>query len=303
MSVIAMTNREHVVELTENERELGAIIAAYNDVTDRLKISHERLHAEVERLREELRLKNVELRRRERLAALGQMAAGLAHEVRNPLGGIALYASMLQQRLADRPSELTAATRISEAVRSLERLVCEILDFAQESRLNRHWFTLGEILHAIEDAAAPIILEKNAALIIDDSARTVRLMADHARMRQVLLNLVINGLQAVETGGRVWLSAITQPDGEVIIEVRDDGPGIPDSALDRIFNPFFTTKDTGTGLGLAIVHQIIEAHGGSIRVSNNPQGGANFVVRCPAQNDQNAKEEFTSTDFGRDNNG
>ena len=295
MSVIDIAGSEQVLELTEKERELGAIISAYHDVTDRLKVAHERLHGEVERLREELRLKNDELRRRERLAALGQMAAGLAHEVRNPLGGIALYASMLQQRLEDRPSERTAATRISEAVRSLERLVCDILDFAQESRLNRQWFTLGEIILAVEDAAAPLAAEKSAALLIDESARAVRIMADPARLRQVLLNLVINGLQAVETKGRVWLSAIANPDGEVVIEVRDDGAGIPDSALDRIFNPFFTTKDTGTGLGLAIVHQIIEAHGGSVRVSNCPQGGASFVVRIPSHT-----EECSSGETGRE---
>ncbi|MBN2563526.1 MAG: HAMP domain-containing histidine kinase [Phycisphaerae bacterium] len=360
------------VALTARERELGAIISSYNEVTERLKTAHERLNCEVGRLREELRQKNAELRRRERLAALGEMAAGLAHEIRNPLGGIALYASMLEKGLAGPTKDRSAAGKISQAVRSLERLVSEILDFAQEYRLERRVCKLGGILSAVEESVRPWAGEHGVAVRFERSALDVNAYCDPLRLRRVLVNLVMNGIQAAGEGGHVWLSAeacceaqsrgtarppaatevcygrptsdttgetpvpqvssrgakipivsstgvspATPPPrrrchgegsgvchGEgaggrrsegpreshsgshnsgVRIDVWDDGPGIPADQLNRIFNPFFTTRGTGTGLGLAIVHRIVEAHGGTIRASNRGEGGARFVVGLPGR--------------------
>lgn len=272
----------HLPRISEREMELSAIISAYNDVTERLKGAHERLHDEVARLREELRRKNEELRRSERLAALGEMAAGLAHEIRNPLGGIALYASMLERELADHPKVGGAASKISVGVRSLERLVTEILDFAQEHRLEPQTHRMSEIIRALEDAVCPWAAESQGALAIEPDALACEVYCDRHRLHQVLLNLVMNGLQASGVGGRVTLGAAARGDGGTEIHVTDNGPGIPEAHLHRIFNPFFTTKASGTGLGLAIVHRIIEAHGGTIRGGNLPSGGARFVIILPA---------------------
>lgn len=151
--------------ISDRELELSAIISAYNDVTERLKGAHERLHEEVARLREELRRKNEELRRSERLAALGEMAAGLAHEIRNPLGGIALYASMLERELAGQEKAAGAASRISSGVRSLERLVSEILDFAQEYRLETQNHRMRDIVAALDDAARPWAEEDRKSVV------------------------------------------------------------------------------------------------------------------------------------------
>ncbi len=270
--------------LTERERELAAIVSAYNDVTERLKSAHERLGEEVARLREELRQKNVELRRRERLAALGEMAAGLAHEVRNPLGGIALYASMLEGQLADRPASRTATLRISQSVRLLDQLVSEILDFAQEHQLEPQRCRLGVVLGAAEDGVRPWAAERGATVVVEPSAADIEVFCDAPRLQRALLKLLMNGVQAVVEGGHVWVTAAVRgEEGGVEIEVSDDGPGIPPEDMERIFNPFFTTRATGTGLGLAIVHRIVESHGGGIRVSNRPQGGAKFVIRLPAE--------------------
>lgn len=270
--------------LTDRERELAAIIGAYNDVTERLKTAHERLGEEVARLREELRQKSVELRRRERLAALGEMAAGLAHEVRNPLGGIALYSSMLEGQLADRPASRMAAAKISQSVRSLDQLVSEILDFAQEHHLELQECRLGVVLAAAEDGVRPWAAEHRVTVTVEPSAMDVEVCCDARRLQRAVLNLLMNGVQAVGQGGHVWVSAVAREDRRgVEIEVSDDGPGIPMRNLERIFNPFFTTRTTGTGLGLAIVHRIVESHGGSVRVSNRPEGGARFVIRLPAE--------------------
>jgi len=299
---MSMQTAEDQVVLTQRERELGAIISSYNEVTERLKTSHERLNDEVARLREELRRKNEELRRRERLAALGEMAAGLAHEIRNPLGGIALYASMLEKELADRPVDAgetpmpqgnrahAAAVKISHGVRSLEQLVSEILDFAQEYRLERHTCKLGGILAAVEDCTRPWAEEHQVTVMFKPSALGVEVYCDPLRLRQVLVNLMMNGIQSTGKGGYVRLSAERHSECRdagneegVQIEVCDDGSGIPSDQLDRIFNPFFTTRSTGTGLGLAIVHRIVEAHGGTINASNCREGGARFVVRLPGE--------------------
>ncbi len=317
--------------LSERERELGAIIGAYSAVTERLKDAHDRLNREVALLREELCSKNAELRRRDRLAALGEMAAGLAHEVRNPLGGIVLYSSMLEKRLAQecccgglsqtaqpskggaagpqRGSQLReAAAKITLGVRSLERLVGEILDFAQEDRLEREHFPLGRIFGDLELGIQTWVAEFACRIDLDPTAAAVRVYADRPRLVRVLLNLLVNGVQAAggrtrsangeaarRAGertqapklGRVGLRARAArgergADRGACIEVWDDGPGVASGELDRIFNPFYTTKSTGTGLGLAIVHRIVEAHGGSIRVRSRSGGGARFVVRLPS---------------------
>jgi signal transduction histidine kinase len=161
---------ERPAEISQRERELAAIISSYNEVTERLKDAHERLSGEVAGLREELRRKNVELRRRDRLAALGEMAAGLAHEVRNPLGGIALYASMLERELPEKSSARGAAAKITLGVRTLERLVSDILDFAQERRLQRHACQLASLLPALDAAIEPWAQQNQSEVIIDSQA-------------------------------------------------------------------------------------------------------------------------------------
>jgi signal transduction histidine kinase len=266
-------------EVSGRELELSAIISAYNDVTERLKDAHERLHGEVARLREELRRKNEELRRSERLAALGEMAAGLAHEIRNPLGGIALYASMLERELASNPKVSTAASRICMGVKTLERLVSDILDFAQEHRPERQMCSMRDLLLSLDDAVRPWATECKGEFSYPDG--DVDIHCDRHRLHQVLLNLVMNGLQAAGSGGVVQLSW-AQRDGGVEIAVVDNGPGIPEESLHKIFNPFFTTKSTGTGLGLAIVQRIIDAHGGTIRAGNRQEGGARIVIWLPS---------------------
>lgn len=273
-----------VESLSTRERELAAIIGAYNDVTQRLKDAHERLHAEVGRLREELRVKNAELRRAERLAALGEMAAGLAHEIRNPLGGISLYASMLERELSG-STEVNAkgaAGRISQGVRTLERLISQILEFAQEHRLQRRSFAMSELIGGVEEDLRPWLAQTGATLAIEPWVNDVWAYGDPEKLRQVLFNLLLNAVQAAGPNGRVWFTvASRETEQDIEWMVCDSGPGIPEDKLNRIFNPFFTTKASGTGLGLAIVHRIVEAHSGTIRAGNRPEGGARFVVSLP----------------------
>lgn len=278
-AALTIRTASDALALTSRERELAGIITAYNEVTERLKTAHERLASEVARLHEELRQKSEELRRKERLAALGEMAAGLAHEIRNPLGGIALYASMLERELAGQTSAVTAG-KIFNGVRSLEILVREILDFAQEDRIDARPCDLGRVLNSVYDAAARLAEECGAVIHLEPPSAGTSVFCDPDRLHRALLNLVTNAVQAAGRDGWVRIAAPAQDDG-ISIEVTDAGPGIPNEDLNRIFNPFFTTKASGTGLGLAICHRIIEAHGGTIRAGNIAGGGARFVVWLP----------------------
>jgi signal transduction histidine kinase len=270
------------VRLTRRERELGAIINAYNEVTERLKRSHERLTAEVQRLREQLEEKNRELARRERLAALGQMAAGVAHEIRNPLQGIRLYASMLVKDLADREDACRHAGKIFAGARMLDGIVEDILAFAGQRKPNATDVALRAIVSDCMELAGPVLSAKGATLHVDSRMGDLNVFADPIQLQRALMNLIFNALDATSEDGSVWVSAERDASGRLcVLQVADDGPGIPDVLKERVFNPFFTTKDSGTGLGLAIVHRIAESHGGHVRVGDRPGGGAVVTIAMP----------------------
>ena len=262
--------------------ELGRIIMAYSEVTERLQQSHDQLNETVLALRSELGEKNRLLERKNRLAALGEMAAGMAHEIRNPLGGIQLYASILARDVADRPESLTVVKKISGGVKRLEALVGQVLQFTREMSANVCLTDLPEVLEEAVELAGPALRDRGVWCVLD-GPRPMHVTADPLLLGQAALNLVLNGAEAMEHGGTISLRFGPPPEGsdarQFHLAVRDEGPGIPPQILDRIFNPFFTTKETGTGLGLAIVHRIVEAHDGTIVVTNPEGGGARFEIR------------------------
>ena len=261
----------------ERIEELGRIILAYSEVTDKLQQSHERLEATVLRLREELSEKNRLLERRNRLAALGEMAAGMAHEIRNPLGGIQLDASLLAKDVADRPDSAQLVGKIKAGVKRLEALVGQVLNFTRDTRIDRQATDLADVIDQAMELAAGEFAERGVRCD-REIARPLMIEIDERLMGQAILNLLLNAAQATGSGGRVMIRGEAR-DGDVMLSIDDDGPGIAADVMEKIFNPFFSTKDTGTGLGLAIVHRIIEAHEGSIRVSNRTEGGARFEIR------------------------
>lgn len=269
--------------LLQENSDLVAILRTYNDVTERLKKSHETLWVEVARLRRELEEKDRALQRSERLAALGEMAAGVAHEIRNPLGGIGLYASLLERDLTDTPGQLQIARRISAGVQSLEVIVRDILSFAGDAAPRMADVRLGDVLDNVLIQAAPQVDARSITLEVDPALHAIELHCDATQIERALMNLVFNALDAVGESGRVWVRKGATSGGAELaaIAVDDDGPGIEPACLQKIFNPFFTTKDHGTGLGLAIVHRIAEAHGGSITARNRTPRGASFTIFLP----------------------
>ncbi len=289
MKMVVAPGRHGVVDTTpttmfddhgHRELELAAMVNAFNAVTEKLKVSHERLTDEVSRLRDRIHEKDLELERRARLAALGQMAAGVAHEVRNPLGSILLCADMLSKELENAPENKSLADQIVVAVRALDGIVGDVLAFAGPGTCRFQKVTLSEIMTDVVRLVAPRAVETGCRVRVDYRTCDTVVSADGAQIQRALLNLLFNAVDAANAGDVSVV--ITRINDEVQILISDTGDGIHDSIKERIFEPFFTTKDSGTGLGLAIVYRIVASHGGRVIVGDGPLGGAVFCVSLPA---------------------
>jgi two-component system, NtrC family, sensor histidine kinase HydH len=236
----------------------------------------------------QLKLAQEEARRSERLAALGQLSAGLAHEIRNPLGVIKGSAEMLTQKLqGNTPLAQELAGYISSEVNRLNALVARFLDFARPSRLQVQPVSPAALVDRALEAvqaqfpAAGITVERRYAEGLPE------IMADERLCEQVFVNLICNAYEAMNGAGGKLSLAIAPAEGEgapgVAVEIRDSGPGVPADLRQQIFNPFFTSKETGVGLGLSIVAKIVDDHRGSIQLKSRPDEGACFHVFLPVK--------------------
>jgi len=264
--------------------KLSSMFSAYDQASVRMQHSYELLKTEVVRLRGELKKKNEQLERKNRLAALGEMAAGMAHEIRNPLGAVQLYASLLERDLSHQDSQLLWARKISKAVTSLDMIVNDILAFTQNQNCDKTPGNLSELLAEVLDYVQPRVQAQSVRINIDQVDPELVIRMDVNMIRRVFLNLILNAVDAAGERGRIVLKAEAcsdHSDFKIRICVIDNGPGIKPDVLNKIFNPFFTTKDSGTGLGLAIVYRLIECHGGIITAANNKTAGATFTILLP----------------------
>ena len=223
-------------------------------------------------------------RQNERLAAAGALAAGLAHEVRNPLNGANLHVAVLDRalsRLPNVPDSAREATHVLRSeIRRLSDLVTDFLEVARPKPLARSELDLNDLARDVAVLLKPEAETRKAILQVESFPFPAHARVDGERVKQVLVNLVRNGLEAVPEGGRVTIRVRRLP-RDVEIDVADDGPGIQDSGA-PIFDAFFTTKEKGTGLGLSIVHRIVSDHGGDVSFSSLP-GATVFTVRLPAE--------------------
>lgn len=253
----------------------------------RLKESQELSETLAESNRQ-LKLAQEEARRSERLAALGQLSAGLAHEIRNPLGVIKGSAEMLNQKLqGTAPLAQELAGYISSEVNRLNALVARFLDFARPSRLQLQPVSPTALVdRALESVQAQypeakIAVERHYA---DDLPQ---IQADERLCEQVFVNLICNAYEAMNgAGGKLSVSvapASAENVSGVTVEIQDSGPGVPADLREQIFNPFFTSKENGVGLGLSIVAKIVDDHRGSIQLKSGPGEGACFHVFLPAK--------------------
>ncbi len=218
-----------------------------------------------------------QLRRAEKLSTLGEMAAVLAHEIRNPLGSIRGTAEILRD---DYPAGTAKHEFIDIQIRETERLNRVVEDFLRMARPQqgeKRLCSLREELETIVTLTAGSARDRGVQLVLEPTDVGLFMLADGEKLRQAFLNILINALQATPSGGRVIVSA-RRVDDCALISFRDSGAGIPAENLERIFEPFFTTKTDGTGLGLAVTRKIIEAHGGNLRVTSVPGVGTTVEI-------------------------
>jgi signal transduction histidine kinase len=240
----------------------------------------------------ELRRLGEEAQRNRRLRATGEMAAGIAHEIRNPLGSIELFSSLLKKDLSEDPEKKEIVEHISASVKNMDRIISSLLLFAKSPQPSRQSCDLNTLLKDLfKNSSAILIPEKiNPIFSLNDNAIA---NGDSHLLKQVFINLIRNSIQAMPEGGNLEIatqkcSQFEQSSDQsdyyrqfIKVTVTDQGGGISEENLANIFNPFFTTKDHGTGLGLSISHNIIKAHQGTIDVENEMGKGARFILKIP----------------------
>lgn len=264
VQAITAGNYRSRVEVSGND-EVAELAQAFNGMAARLEQLHEL---------------ESQLRRRERLAALGQVAAGIAHEVRNPLGIIRTSAELIgkRQRLADGDSVLLQNV-ISET-RRIDQLISDFLAYVKPVALTLLPLRTSEVIERVARFCQPELAMRQVALEVRDEAGEAWVDGDADALYQAALNVVLNAIDAMPEGGRLVIRQWA--DGKSLhLLFSDNGPGLPDGIRERVFDPFFTTKPQGTGLGLAKVMSVMEGHHGNVECRNEPGGGASFEFILP----------------------
>ncbi len=244
--------------LTDNAGAALGVIFSFSDLT------------EVKRLQEQVEL-------RERLTALGEMSAGIAHELRNPMGVISGYLNILSKK--SDPSGQAIIRNISAEINGMNRIIGDLLTFARPASLNRVRVNIKEML---ESSLAVVLQAKGDVphIMTAVDADDIEAQFDEGLIKQALCNLIQNAVEAMPEGGSLSLGVLGR-NKDILIAVKDTGVGIPADRLNKIFLPFFTTKDKGTGLGLALAHKIILSHGGRIEAESSEGKGTTFTVILP----------------------
>ena len=252
--------------------EIGDLGRDFNEMVRQLRESREAIE-EAHR---------TQMSRAEHLATLGELAAGLAHEIRNPLAGIGGVIEMIGRDLPAASPAREVWKDVQQEIRQIQKILNELLDYARPKPPH---FTLADLNATAEHAASMArqqVLSRPIQINVVPAPDLPAMEHDAGQMHQVLLNLLLNAIQSIEGSGTVELSLHSQDDCAVI-RVSDTGRGIDSSHLDNIFRPFFTTKGQGTGLGLSLAQRIVEAHGGRIEATSAPGQGSQFTIRLPVR--------------------
>lgn len=241
-------------------------------------------------LRDITRIEKLEdmAKRTEKFAAMGEMAANIAHEIRNPLGSIELFASLLLKNLQDK-KDRDRVVHIISSVKNVDNKISNLLMFTRKQRPEIRRINLHHILNEVIDFSEQIMEQGGIDIIVEYEHDNACIEGDTDMIKQVFLNIILNSQQAMPDGGMLRIKTM-KSSGEFIpessrIEIifQDSGPGIPKENLSKIFDPFFSTKQGGAGLGLAIVHNIVSQHNGAINVENSVRGGAIVNLSFPLQ--------------------
>jgi two-component system NtrC family sensor kinase len=272
-----------------SDDELGYLAHSFNTMTSEVQLAHKALQESADELERKVEERTAELRRMqaqmiqsEKMVAVGKLAAGVAHEINNPLTGVLTNSSLMLEDMADdHPWREDIQTIVNETLRC-RKIVKGLLDFSRQTKPQR---TLLDLNQVVEDTLSLVrnqTVFRNTKLVYELDPHLPTVLADADQMRQVVLNIVLNAAEAMVQGGELRVASSADPAAKAVeLRISDTGPGIPDEVRARIFEPFFTTKKTGTGLGLAVAYGIIERHHGRIRIESARGRGTTFIVSVP----------------------
>lgn len=269
----ALAASETPGEYLAGERRLAVAVTALDSAGGRIVLLHD--------VTETQHLKT-QAERHQRLAAMGEMAAQLAHQLRTPLAAALLYAGNLENPELPPASRVSIAQKTVARLKHLERLIQDMLVFARGEVLGRETFSIADLLSELAQTFEPLAKSRGIVFLVSDRSAGGTLAGHRKSLVGALTNLLENALQAVDAGGRIDLDA--RGDGSLILlSVRDNGRGMNAQTIARLFDPFFTTRAEGTGLGLAIARGVARAHGGGIEVVSSPGAGAEFTLSLPCR--------------------
>jgi two-component system NtrC family sensor kinase len=254
----------------------------------------------MQQIEEDLEQTHRMLMQSEQMAGLGRLAAGVAHEINNPMSGIMLYANLIREELgAHHPAGADLDTIVSEAERC-KVIVADLLDFSHQSSFDMSPVEINEVIRKTLDLLTNQPMYHNITVDLLFQEPLPLIMGNSMRLNQVFMNLLVNSAQAMNGAGTLRIATRSRANGEVNeVIVQDDGPGIPPHLLDKIFDPFFTTKSTGegTGLGLSVSYAIIKEHKGTIKAQPAPGGGALFTLKFPTVSERLKEEDYGSISY------
>ncbi len=270
MNTIARVRRGDLtarVSFAKREDDIGQLGRQFNEMIERLDQSREEI--------EEFHRR--EMARAEHLATLGELAAGLAHEIRNPLAGIAGVVDIMGKELpADSPSR-DVIGEVHKEILQIQAILNDLLSYARPRPPDFHPADLNTTIEQAVLLSRQQVLTKPVQVLFEPNPALPPVEHDPALIQQVILNLVLNGIQAISGAGQVRVGLNAEQEF-VVVQVSDTGRGIPAEALPKIFKPFFTTRREGTGLGLSLANSIVQSHGGRIEVSSTPGKGTQFKI-------------------------
>lgn len=253
------------------QRRLAVTVTPLDSAGGRIVLLHD--VTETHRLR-------AQAERNERLAAMGEMAAQLAHQLRTPLAAALLYAGNLENPDLAETTRVPIAQKAVGRLKHLERLIQDTLLFARGEVLGRETFLVDDLLAETGHTFEPLARNRHIEFRIEHHAAGVHLTGNRKALSGALTNLIENAFQAIDTGGRVCVDS-NRIGRQLLLTVRDNGRGMTSGVVERLFEPYFTTRSEGTGLGLAIARGVVRAHGGSIDVRSEPGSGTEFVISLP----------------------
>jgi signal transduction histidine kinase len=259
---------------------VALVVATLSESGKKQRQRLERASVELSRAYQKLQESVEQLRRADRLSVLGQLSAGLAHEIKNPLASMKGSVEILASEFPTGHDKREFVEILEKELDRLNEVLREFLQFARPPQPDRRPCDLREVIDSIRVLCSKEANRQGVTIESQFESSLPELELDAALVQQALLNIVLNGIQAMPSGGRLSIS-VTRGDNDVGIEVRDEGAGVSPENRSRIFDPFFTTKDGGTGLGMAIARNLVQGHGGDIRLVEDERRGATFLISLP----------------------